>query len=181
MKNYQSSKPVFVGKNNVETELKIKSGIDTDTDISDAVEGIVVVREGEEPPLVIGVKNPMNSSDWAVIVNRRKNPEGFEGIDFAPSADIFIKTSPKDQKVFKLINGRLAGKLGDRSYTVTYEPSASLLRIYADQKLTALFQPLKNGEESDLKLVISESETKLAEIVSLHQAYYQIIYSLEKS
>lgn len=178
IQNFRSQRPVLKPKGGSGIPLRIKNGRDTDLDITEAGKGLILVGEKSGEPIFIGVRNPSAANPWTAIVNEKEN-ELMEEMAIAPSADIFLKNGDANPKIFKLINGRLIGNIDSKSYMITYEPSASLLRVLINKKLVALSQPLRSENGPHIKLFYNGDSDELHNVVNLHQVYFQTLIALE--
>jgi hypothetical protein len=177
IQNYKTQRPVLKKEGGESVLLRIKSGSDTDASISESKKNLVLAGVKVDDPIVIGIKNPALNNNWIVVVNEVAN-EKFEDFELAPSANIIVRIDGGDSKVFRLINGRLVGKLDSKSFTLSYEPSASLLRVLIDKELVGLSQPVRTETGPHVKFFYKGSPQDLNNIINLHQLYFQTLEAL---
>ncbi|MEP1093957.1 MAG: hypothetical protein ABJG78_02545 [Cyclobacteriaceae bacterium] len=178
LKKFMSRSPIFSDSSGSEIALRVKGGNETDIDISNASGEIPLVGELNDP-IVVGIRNPQVQTNWVGFF-QPKTSSDFGDFDLAPSATALLRIGAQPPLNFRLLNGRLTGKVGSKVYMISYEPSASLLRIFADQKLILLSQPVEAGEGQDLKVFFKGSDADLPTAINLHQIYFQAIYSLNQ-
>lgn len=176
---FKTYNPILLDEENNKIEIKVRGGVETDINISNAQEGILVAGEKSVPPVSISFKNPMVSNSWSCLIQEKSN-SGFEDLNLAPSASIFVRIGNQSPLLLRMINGRLTGKLGSNTYMLSYEPSASLLRIFMNSELVALSQPLKSGS-NDVKVFYTGEESEFANVVNLHELYFHAIDAMEKN
>ena len=159
LKGFLTQNPLLTDDNNSGINIRIRGGNESEIDITNAHEGLLLHGQRLETPIVTSFRNPMVDDYWITLVQGKEN-SGFEDLNLAPSADIFLSfnsqpgVSAEPPVYFRLINGRLTGKFDSKTYMISYEPGASLLRIFVDQKLTLLSQPLESGKGQDLKVFL---------------------------
>jgi len=178
IKEFMSKSPILFDPSGNEITLRVKGGNETDIDISNASDGELMFGE-QSDPIVVGVRNPQVQTNWVGFF-QPKTSNDFGDLDLAPSATVFLRIGSQPPLNFRLINGRLTGKVESKVYMVSYEPNASLLRIFADQKLILLSQPIETGEGQDLKVYFKGIDRDLPTAINLHQIYFQAIYSLNQ-
>lgn len=178
IKKFMAKSPILLDAEGSEVTLRVKSGNDTDIDISNA-SGEIPLVGGLNDPIAVGIRNPQVQENWVGFFQHQVNND-FGDLDMAPSASVFLRIGSQPPINFKLINGRLTGKIESKVYMVSYEPDASLLRIFVDQKLVALSQPLEMGEGQDLKVYFKGSDSDLPKAINLHQIYFQAMNSLRQ-
>ncbi len=177
--SYASQNPVLKDEEGSEITIRIRGGSESEIDITNANEGLLLMGERINAPIVTSVKNPMVKDLWTTLVQGKSN-SGFEELNLAPSADIHLQIGNQENIFFRLINGRLTGRLDSKTYMVSFEPSARLMRIFVDQELVALSQPLETGEGRDLKFFYNGPQENFAKALNLHQIYFHSINELEK-
>ena len=182
--SYQISKfmaknPTLVDPEGGETTLRVKGGNETNIDISSASGEIPLIGDLNDP-IAVGIRNPQAQENWVGFFQHQTNSD-FGDFQMAPSASVFLRIGSQPPIAFRLLNGRLIGKLDSKTYMVSYEPDASLLRIFVDQKLVALSQPLETGQGEDLRIYYNGVDSDFSKIINLHQIYFQAMYSLRQN
>ncbi len=183
LNDFLSLNPVLTGGDS-DVPIKIMSSNVSEIDITKANEGMLMRGQRIDKPIVTSFRNPMSSNYWVTLVQGKEN-SGFEDLNLAPSADIFLSfnsqpgVSETPPLYFRLINGKFTGKMDSKTYLISYEPGASLLRIFVDQELTLLSQPLETGNGKDLKVYYSGSPEDFAKNINLHEVYHHSINSIK--
>ncbi|MEP5613838.1 MAG: hypothetical protein ABJP45_16415 [Cyclobacteriaceae bacterium] len=178
IKNFMSKNPILSDPTGNEITLRVKGGNETDIDISNASGELPVYGESNDV-IVIGIRNPQVQANWVGFFEPKISSD-FGELDLAPSATVFLRIGSLPPTNFRLINGRLIGKVEAKVFMISYDPSASMLRVFADQKLILLSQPLEVGEGQNLKVYFKGPEEDLPKAINLHQIYFQAIYSLNQ-